>query len=149
MIEQTLTAEIQSLLFEFMGSYHEKFLHPLRKHGDVHSMLKKNQRKSLGILYGCGSMTATELGKKLDMEKGSLTTLIGSLENMGLVSRHDDPHDRRRALVALTPEGKKEMERVTEALQAHIKHMLEDIDETEQLEFHNHLQQVVAFIKRL
>jgi DNA-binding MarR family transcriptional regulator len=94
-------------------------------------------------------MTATELGKKLDLEKGSLTTLIGSLESMGLVSRQDDPCDRRRILVALTSEGKQEEERFIQTFQAYIEDLFAGIDEAEQLAFADHLRQVIAFINRL
>jgi DNA-binding MarR family transcriptional regulator len=35
---------------------------------------------------------------------------VGKLEKLGLVTRHDDPADGRRGLVALTPRGRTEME---------------------------------------
>ncbi len=50
-------------------------------------------------------MILSELGRFLDMRKGSLTSLIDSLEANGLVERRNDKKDRRKTLLYLTPAG--------------------------------------------
>jgi len=57
------------------------------------------------IIGGVGEIMLTILGKCLDLQKGSLTTMIDALEREGLVLRKGDPGDRRKVLISLTEEG--------------------------------------------
>lgn len=49
-----------------------------------------------------GGLTAGELARALNVTSGATTRVIDSLVRAGHVSRHADPHDRRRVLVELT-----------------------------------------------
>ena len=45
------------------------------------------------------------LGERLRLDSGTLTPLLKRLEAAGFVTRHRDPDDERRVLIALTAEG--------------------------------------------
>jgi MarR family 2-MHQ and catechol resistance regulon transcriptional repressor len=54
-----------------------------------------------------GSLPVNALGKKVLLTTGSITTAVDRLAKRGLVSRRDDPDDRRVRLVELTPAGRR------------------------------------------
>jgi DNA-binding MarR family transcriptional regulator len=58
---------------------------------------------------------ATKIGPILGMESRSLTRMLKTLEEKGLIVRKGDDSDRRLVRIFLTPEGKKkrEVSRVT------------------------------------
>ncbi len=51
------------------------------------------------------TLPATELADITMLTSGAMTNRIDRLEEQGLVRRRDDPADRRKVLVALTPRG--------------------------------------------
>ena len=51
------------------------------------------------------TLPATELADITMLTSGAMTNRIDRLEEQGLVRRRDDPGDRRKVLVALTPRG--------------------------------------------
>lgn len=52
-----------------------------------------------------GPMDVTELRRRLDSPKQSLTRYLNQLEEVNLLARVPDARDKRRRLVTLTPEG--------------------------------------------
>ncbi|MBB5159840.1 MarR family winged helix-turn-helix transcriptional regulator [Saccharopolyspora phatthalungensis] len=52
-----------------------------------------------------GPVGMAELGRKLDLEKSSLTGLVDRAERRGLVRRVRDRRDRRACLIELTDDG--------------------------------------------
>jgi DNA-binding MarR family transcriptional regulator len=52
------------------------------------------------------ALSVGDLGARLHLDSGTLTPLLKRLEQLGLVGRERDPHDERRVLVSLTPEGR-------------------------------------------
>lgn len=68
----------------------------------------------LEALLHRGPLSATELGAKVLLTSGSMTTAIDRLERRGLVIRHDDRNDRRSRLIHLTPSGRKLIEKAFE-----------------------------------
>lgn len=59
----------------------------------------------LSALDDFGSLSQQELADALDFDKSHLVGRIDMLESRGLVTRTQDPSDRRRNKVTLTPEG--------------------------------------------
>ncbi len=60
--------------------------------------------KTLSILIREGPMTAGEIGNRLSLTSGSVTTLIDRLERRDLVKRLPHPKDRRKVIVAANQE---------------------------------------------
>ncbi len=141
--------EIHILLMNFMGVFHQKFSAKLRKSSNMLPQVTKNQIKAMNLLYQSDSLTATEIGKMLDIEKGSLTTLVDQLEAMGLITRRVDLQDRRRVLLSLSEVGLKHMERAMEVYSSALADMFRNVDPQELATFVNSLRYVVEFTAKL
>lgn len=141
--------ELHDLLFKTIGLFHEKFLCKFRKESPHHPGIKKNHTMVLGFLYRNQVLTATEIAKILNMEKGSLTTLIDQLEAFGLVIRCKDLNDRRKILISLTDAGKSEMEDTMRNSTQRISEILGDADPDELLKFVDSLRYAVEFMQKI
>jgi len=141
--------QIHYLLFTFMGLFHEKVFLGFRQESNCDSSLKKNHKKILNILYQHDKLTITEISKLLDMEKGSLTTLIDLLEERDFVTRLNDPADRRKSLISLSQNGKEVMERVMNYFAQRMNESLHKFNSDEIQQFQTNLQFVVDLMKKL
>jgi len=65
--------------------------------------VNRTDLRCLDLIVRGGPQSATELGARLHLTRGSMTTLIDRLEHGGYVRRHDDPDHGRRKLVTPTP----------------------------------------------
>jgi DNA-binding MarR family transcriptional regulator len=59
-----------------------------------------------------GSMSPTELSRRIFRTRHSITSMVDTLERQGLVRREANLKDRRSINVTLTPEGKRLFERM-------------------------------------
>jgi MarR family 2-MHQ and catechol resistance regulon transcriptional repressor len=67
-------------------------------------------RSDFGVLEALlhkGPLAVHELGAKVLLTSGSITTAIDRLERRGLVARGSDPRDRRARIIRLTAPGRK------------------------------------------
>ncbi len=64
-------------------------------HGDI-----------LFVLFTYGSQPMTELSRKIDRDKSTVTSLVAKLERLGLVKRTPDSVDKRSSIIGLTDRGK-------------------------------------------
>jgi DNA-binding MarR family transcriptional regulator len=60
---------------------------------------------TMWVLWIWGEMETGRLALECDLSKGTLTGILNTLEGRGLVVRERMESDRRRMLVALTPDG--------------------------------------------
>ncbi|MCQ1529919.1 MarR family winged helix-turn-helix transcriptional regulator [Lutispora saccharofermentans] len=97
--------ELFYLMFEFMPLYNQTMGSIYRKDYDVEPRLNKNQKRALFIIKKQGKIIPSALGRALDMQRGSLTTLVDLLEKHEFVSRAVDNDDRRKLWLFLTPKG--------------------------------------------
>jgi MarR family 2-MHQ and catechol resistance regulon transcriptional repressor len=79
-----------------------------RAHESIgHTGLGATDFAVLEALLHKGPLPVNTLGRKLLLTSGSITAAVDRLEDKGLVSRADDPNDRRVRVVELTREGRK------------------------------------------
>ncbi|WP_235780427.1 MarR family winged helix-turn-helix transcriptional regulator [Sinomonas notoginsengisoli] len=64
----------------------------------------------LTILHGGGAQRVTDLAATVGVGKPTVSRQVALLEEIGLVAKEADPHDRRAQQVALTPTGLKHVE---------------------------------------
>lgn len=60
----------------------------------------------LEVLLSKGPQKVNDIGRRVDLTSGSITTAIDRLEARGLVAREHDDADRRTRVVRLTPAGR-------------------------------------------
>ena len=60
----------------------------------------------LEVLLSKGPQKVNDIGRRVDLTSGSITTAIDRLEARGLVARAHDDADRRARVVRLTPAGR-------------------------------------------
>ena len=65
--------------------------------------LSPSELEVMGTLVSRGPLSAGELAKRTGLTSGAVTRLIDRLVERGSVRRRDDPNDRRRVLVEITP----------------------------------------------
>jgi MarR family 2-MHQ and catechol resistance regulon transcriptional repressor len=70
----------------------------------------------LEVLLHKGPQSVSEIGRRVELTSGSITTAIDRLEARGLVARAAHASDRRARVVHLTPEGKA---RITDVFASH------------------------------
>jgi len=66
--------------------------------------------KCRSLLLQCGPMTAGDLARRLGLTTGAVTGVIDRLERVRLVRRIDDPSDRRRVVVEVVSNLKRDRE---------------------------------------
>lgn len=141
--------EIHTLMMAFLGFCHEKLFVKMRKNQACCQQMSKNQFKIVNLLYRYEGLNATEIGRMLDIEKGSLTTMIDQLEAMDMVVRRADPSDRRRVLLSLSKSGMDHMEKTVEAYSAILEDLLKDVQPQQMDRFVESLRYVVDFTERI
>ena len=109
----------------------------------------KNQTMAIMIIAKAGTITMTALSKFINMEKGSLTTLIDSLEKIGYVKRLDDPTDRRKKMLSLTAEGISQMETIEEQSKKVFADMISKLNESEIDEMFISLKSLVKILRKI
>ena len=88
----------------FPKIYSSLYLKYLKQYSELHN-INKTQLKALVFLKGNSEINMTELCAKLNIEKGSLTSLIDDLSEKGYVCREKTVNDRRKYIIVLTKEG--------------------------------------------
>ena len=118
-------------------------------HNRSDTLGKKNQTMAIMIIGKAKSITPTALSKLINMEKGSLTALIDSLEKKEYVQRLDDPDDRRKILLSLTAKGITQMRMVEEQSKRSFAEMIKNLDESEIDEMYISLKGLVKILTKI
>lgn len=97
--------QITNLFLEFYPIHQKKIASLFSKSKSDPYKCNLNQVRAIMTIGKNKSIIPTLLGKCLGLQKGSLTTLLDSLEAMELVKRSSHPDDRRKTLLSLTSKG--------------------------------------------
>lgn len=77
--------------------------------------LTMTQFRALLFIRAGQPLSVSKIGTALEMRLGAASALVNRLDRLGLVSRTENPHDRRQTLVELTPAGEAMLNRVEAA----------------------------------
>jgi DNA-binding MarR family transcriptional regulator len=69
--------------------------------------LNRTDGRVIDLIQEFGPMSAGEVARAAHLSTGAVTAAIDRLVARGLVARIDDPHDRRRVLVRMTPKAER------------------------------------------
>ncbi|MDF2708068.1 MAG: MarR family transcriptional regulator [Nonomuraea muscovyensis] len=92
------------------------------------SNLTMRQLKVVLLLSLKGSVSGQDLAHDLGVGLGTVTGIVDRLVSHGLVSRHEDPNDRRVRRVELTPAGTRLIEEINDAGLQHFRRIMEHLD---------------------
>ncbi|MDI9395859.1 MAG: MarR family winged helix-turn-helix transcriptional regulator [Euryarchaeota archaeon] len=141
--------ETINLQFEMIHLFHKNFARVFNQIGNSPRSLNKNQNKAIMIIGVVGEIMPTTLGKCLDLQKGSLTSIIDALEREGFVCRRGDPGDRRKILVSLTEKGKTYRDWFTEELEKNTSNVLDRLAEEDIAVYQESLKTLIDTLKKL
>ena len=110
-----VTDTISFLSNTFPKIYSSLFLNYLKQYSGLYDV-NKTQLRALVFMKNYGEISMTELCAKLNIEKGSLTSMIDDLSKKGYVYREKNLKDRRKYMIVITEEGKKIAADFTEKL---------------------------------
>jgi len=126
MTDEEMVSQILSTFPLFMHKIFHDFWH-----GTEESELNKTQMKTLMIIHMDDHPHMTHVCHHMNMEKGSLTPVIDSLIEIGLVERKRNKEDRRKVNLSLTDKGRqlvvRNLERVKKHILKKIDHLPEDM----------------------
>ncbi|MDE2260148.1 MAG: MarR family transcriptional regulator [Betaproteobacteria bacterium] len=74
--------------------------------------LTVSQFDVIATLGNTPGMSCRDIGEKTLMVKGTLTGVLSRLEKKQLITRQENPNDKRSVLVQLTPAGQRLFERI-------------------------------------
>ncbi|AKB77563.1 Transcriptional regulator, MarR family [Methanosarcina horonobensis HB-1 = JCM 15518] len=141
--------ETVKLQFDMIHLFHKNFAKAFHQTGTGRYNLNKNQNKAILIIGGVGEIMPTTLGKCLDLQKGSLTSMIDALEKEGLVCRRGDPADRRKILISLTEKGKNYRNWFTEELEKSYSEVFSRLAEEDISAYQEGLKIMLDILKKL
>lgn len=98
----------------------------------------------LTALHDLGPQSQQDIANVLDLDKSHLVARIDLLERRRLVRRAQDPSDRRRHRVTLTPAGRRLVNTLRPAAARSQESLLDSLSETEQRTLMSLLRRVLA-----
>ena len=110
-----VTDTISFLSNTFPKIYSSLYLNYLKQYSGLYNV-NKTQLRALVFMKNYGEISMTELCAKLNIEKGSLTSMIDDLSKKGYVYREKNLKDRRKYMIVITEEGNKIATDFTEKL---------------------------------
>jgi DNA-binding MarR family transcriptional regulator len=84
----------------------------------------------LSVLAADYPLSQLEAAGRLGVDRTSMVALLDVLEDKGLVARRKSPHDRRKNIVELTPEGQDRMRQAERARDEVERRLLASLDDT-------------------
>ena len=141
--------EISTDLIQLISEFHKVISPIFKKDLNDNYGLNKNQVRVMMIIGRSNEITPTVLGRCMDMEKGSLTTLIGSLEELKLVYRKDDPKNKRKVLLYLTSKGKEYFYEQEEKFKKKIEEIFSSLSEKEFVSFKESLDTIIFLLNKV
>ncbi|WP_246267005.1 MarR family winged helix-turn-helix transcriptional regulator [Nonomuraea typhae] len=92
------------------------------------SNLTLRQLKVVMLVHFHGSVSGQDLAHSLGVGLGTVTGIVDRLVGHGLVSRHEDPNDRRVRRIELTDAGRELVEQINDTGQGHFRRIMECLD---------------------
>lgn len=94
--------------------------------------LTLSEFRALAYLEAYSGATLTELAEYVGLQLPTASKLVEALRKGGNLTRREDPADRRRTLLALTPKGKSRVDEAMRVVRAHLRDRLSGLSAEDQ-----------------
>ncbi|WP_105614237.1 MarR family winged helix-turn-helix transcriptional regulator [Vallitalea okinawensis] len=117
-------------VFDQYMPYYFRYINPIihKEKNEIHS-LNENQIKALLAINHFRKATPTLLSHALNIQKGSLTTIIKALIKMDLIIKEYDVKDERTYYLQLTPSGQEFVKYKEKKIIVEFNNLFESMDE--------------------
>ena len=141
-----VTDTISFLSNTFPKIYSSLYLNYLKQYSGLYDV-NKTQLRALVFMKNYGEISMTELCAKLNIEKGSLTSMIDDLSKKGYVYREKNLKDRRKYMIVITEEGKKIAADFTEKLSNDLEAKFFKLDTDEREKYLEAIETLATLVK--
>ena len=142
-----VTDTISFLSNTFPKIYSSLYLNYLKQYSGLYDV-NKTQLRALVFMKNYGEISMTELCAKLNIEKGSLTSMIDDLSKKGYVYREKNLKDRRKYMIVITEEGKKIAADFTEKLSNDLEAKFFKLDTDEREKYLEAIETLATLVNR-
>lgn len=142
-----VTDTISFLSNTFPKIYSSLYLNYLKQYSGLYDV-NKTQLRALVFMKNYGEISMTELCAKLNIEKGSLTSMIDDLSKKGYVYREKNLKDRRKYMIVITEEGKKIAADFTEKLSNDLEAKFFKIDTDEREKYLEAIETLATLVNK-
>ncbi|MBN2324948.1 MAG: winged helix-turn-helix transcriptional regulator [Spirochaetes bacterium] len=112
---------------------------------DIHH----SSARTLHFIIAHGSVTMSELHAFTGFERGSLTTIVDGLIELGLVERKRGEDDRRKVFVIPTPKGISADNEIHRDIERYVKRTLEKLSQKDRERFFNAMKTLEEIAEKL
>ena len=103
----------------------------------------------LAMLQDAGTMSVSEISRRLGIAKPNITPLVDRLYDAGYVDRQHDENDRRVVNIVLLPAGEEKLAAIRATIARQIQVQSEDLSVTEFRELNDSLASLVRILSSL
>lgn len=103
----------------------------------------------LAMLQDAGTMSVSEISRRLGIAKPNITPLVDRLFEAGYVDRQHDDNDRRVVNIVLLPAGEEKLAAIRATIARQIQVQAEDLSVSEFRELNDALASVVRILSSL
>ena len=107
------------------------------------------QMRVLMLLSAMGEARMSDLAHQLGIAPSTLSSLVDRLVESDLVTRKDDPRDRRTVVVALAPAGSRMLDQFNELGADALRSLLEQVPDKDLATVNKAIELLVAAARRL
>jgi DNA-binding MarR family transcriptional regulator len=134
---------------EEMTSAFGRYFHRLDlRTGSVGRDWSLSQCLLLQQLHKCGRCRMSDLARTFEVTLGNVSTMIDRLVREGLVSRHEDPADRRAVLVQLSSRGRSITSKIDKHKKQAMLALIKKVSSSDRRTLMRILGQLVAHINK-
>ncbi len=140
---QTKQELASSLIQTFLFHKKQKFFYGMPK-----TDLKPSETAVLGCLDVDKLLRPRDISGFLGVSPASVSPLLASLEEQGLIERIINPQNRREIFLQLTPKGKELAQKIKTHMRNRVQDLVEYLGEEQTLELIRLLQLVNQFVSK-